>query len=65
MHLIFRCAPDENGVNHVTIHVRSRKFQHQLIEAGLIPRERKRCNFRNHRNHHKHNHKNRRAENNE
>lgn len=63
MHMIFKCAPDETGVNRVTIHVRSRKFQHELIEAGLIPRERKRGNSRDHRSNHKRNHKNRRKNN--
>ena len=63
MHMIFKCAPDEAGVNHVTIHVRSRKFQHELIEAGLIPRERKRGNSRDHRSNHKRNRKNRRKNN--
>lgn len=48
--IILKGPPDEEGIRHTTIHVYSWRFKHDLIEAGLIPRERKVGNNRKHRN---------------
>ena len=44
--IILKGPPDEAGIRHTTIHVYSRRFKHDLIEAGLIPHEHKGRNSR-------------------